>query len=284
MELHNAIDHLLGRLERCSAAIVSALCLTAILAIGVVDYISGAAIPLALLYLIPILIAAWYASAAVALFLAVIATGTMFVAQTVGTPELGGAGALREVLWQLALFTVLIALVRVLSGRLRAERFRARSDPLTGLLNERACRKRLAREAERSRRYGHPFSLACLDVDNFRAINDAYGRTAGDIVLRRVAATICRYTRSSDMVARLHGDEFVVAFSEAGKPEAARAVANLRSHLHTCLAELRCPVALNIGVVSYSRPPQDVGEILRTAAERRGKTGREQASQSESAA
>lgn len=282
MGLKGAINRLLRGLERCPVAAVSTVCLLATVGIGFADFFSG--LPLVVLYLFPILVAAWYTDGIVALTLAVIAAAAMFVAERAGRPDLSVSASLANALLQLALFALVISLLRLLRERLRSECFRARIDPLTGLLNEKALRERLERETERSLRYGHPFSLAYIDLDNFRAVNDAYGRGAGDIVLRRVAGTLRRCSRGSDTVARLGGDEFVVALPGAGSADAEAAIANLRNCLQTCLAELKCPVGLNIGLVSYERPPRDVREILRAAAAQRGKREGEQSSQTESLA
>ncbi len=84
------------------------------------------------------------------------------------------------------------------------------TDPLTGVRNRRAFLSRLDEEAARASRYGSTFSLVMLDVDHFKAYNDAYGHGAGDHALHQIAKTIAAHCRTSDMVARYGGEEFVV--------------------------------------------------------------------------
>jgi len=88
------------------------------------------------------------------------------------------------------------------------------ADALTDLPNRRAFLDRLGVELLRGRRTGRPLSLAMVDVDHFKAINDRYGHAAGDAALRHVAQTLKQGTRGYDMVARYGGDEFVLLFPD----------------------------------------------------------------------
>ncbi|HTC77354.1 MAG TPA: diguanylate cyclase, partial [Terriglobales bacterium] len=101
-----------------------------------------------------------------------------------------------------------------LAAALAAEKELSRSDPLTGLPNRRAFYEVALAEADRARRYRHPLSLAYLDVDNFKQVNDDYGHDAGDELLVRVAEVLRRNLRNNDIVARLGGDEFAMLLPE----------------------------------------------------------------------
>lgn len=84
------------------------------------------------------------------------------------------------------------------------------TDDLTGLPNRRAFMRRLEDEVGRVQRYGNPLTLALLDLDEFKAVNDQYGHTTGDEVLRCFATNILSTFRHHDMVARYGGEEFAV--------------------------------------------------------------------------
>src|SRR5689334_5733046 len=86
------------------------------------------------------------------------------------------------------------------SRRLERE---AAADPLTGLANHRAFHDRLRTEVERAHRYGRPLSLACLDVDGFKDVNDHFGHQVGDTVLKEVAARLNAVARAADLVGRI---------------------------------------------------------------------------------
>ncbi len=90
----------------------------------------------------------------------------------------------------------------------------ATHDSLTGLYNRRFIEQRLAEEANRSRRYGHPFSLLLFDLNDFKQINDRHGHPAGDLVLKTFAARLRKELRISDLPARIGGDEFLVLLPE----------------------------------------------------------------------
>jgi diguanylate cyclase (GGDEF)-like protein len=122
----------------------------------------------------------------------------------------------------------------------------ATRDALTGLPNRREFDGVLARELERSSRYGEIFSLAFIDVDGFKALNDSQGHAAGDVLLRRAADTIQEACRASDVPGRLGGDEFAVLLPQTNQFEAAALCERLRLQV-----EKLADVSLSWGVAEY---------------------------------
>ena len=104
--------------------------------------------------------------------------------------------------------------------------YMAHHDPLTGLPNRALLNDRLRQALARSRRTGDKVAVMCLDLDRFKAVNDVYGHSAGDEVLRKVTSTLQSVTREEDTIARLGGDEFVILQTEVAQPEGARALAS----------------------------------------------------------
>ncbi len=94
--------------------------------------------------------------------------------------------------------------------RYERARTEARVDGLTGLANYRAFREALDREIKRSKRYGTPLSLAMLDLDGLKAVNDQHGHSAGDFLLRNMTSRITAALRQLDLAARVGGDEFAI--------------------------------------------------------------------------
>ena len=92
-----------------------------------------------------------------------------------------------------------------------------RTDELTGIFNRRHLTEVLQTETRRSTRSNRPLTLAMLDVDRFKTLNDNYGHAAGDHVLRSVAKLLQDKLRSTDMIARFGGEEFVVLFFDTPK-------------------------------------------------------------------
>jgi diguanylate cyclase (GGDEF)-like protein/PAS domain S-box-containing protein len=105
------------------------------------------------------------------------------------------------------------------TARAELERL-TREDPLTGLANRREFDARLALEHERAVRHELPLSLAMLDLDFFKQVNDAFGHAVGDEVLRHVAAILRQQCRAVDLPARYGGEEFVIALPDTGLLEA----------------------------------------------------------------
>src|SRR5205823_7996192 len=117
-------------------------------------------------------------------------------------------------LWNgIALFAMLVLtaglVARVRSGMHRERRL-ARTDPLTGAANGRTFYETAATEARRAQRSGRPLTLAYLDLDNFKQLNDHLGHAAGDEALVEVVKSLQPALRVADLLARLGGDEFAL--------------------------------------------------------------------------
>ena len=107
----------------------------------------------------------------------------------------------------------------------------AHTDPMTGLANRRWLMEQLGREFSRARRYRRPLSLLYLDLDGFKAINDRFGHLFGDEVLTGAGRAMKSVLRSTDLLARIGGDEFVVLLPETGIEGAHNVTAKLRKSL-----------------------------------------------------
>ncbi|OLF52829.1 GGDEF domain-containing protein [Pseudomonas chlororaphis] len=110
----------------------------------------------------------------------------------------------------------------------RAATRSALRDPLTDTGNRIAMDQTLQREIDMARRHLHPLSLLMLDIDHFKRINDSHGHSAGDQVLKAVAAAIKAQLRNVDMVFRFGGEEFLILLSNTGRDAAAMVGERLR--------------------------------------------------------
>jgi diguanylate cyclase (GGDEF)-like protein len=125
--------------------------------------------------------------------------------------------------------TVMMLLFLNLTNSRAVAHILATTDSLTGLPNRRQFRERAELEFAKCQRYGVPLSIALLDVDHFKRINDSHGHGCGDTVLREIARACSQAVRSVDLVARYGGEEFVVLLPHTDLRDAAQTVERIRS-------------------------------------------------------
>jgi diguanylate cyclase (GGDEF)-like protein len=107
--------------------------------------------------------------------------------------------------------------------------------------------------------------VAYLDLDNFKEVNDRFGHSRGDSLLRLVAATIRTNLRKTDMVARLGGDEFALLLPETGYEPAAAVLRKIHQLLLGKMQRCGYPVTCSIGAVTFLRPAESVEELIKRA-------------------
>ena len=146
----------------------------------------------------------------------------------------------------------------------------AETDALTGCLNHRAFYSRLASEVDRSLRYGHSLSMMMADVDLFKSFNDTHGHPAGDAALTAVGAVLKGVVRSSDIVARIGGDEFAVLLPAAnldhGSPGGYDSVLDLAERMTTAVRERSdIGITLSIGIATLDPAEPTAQRLVRDA-------------------
>ena len=125
------------------------------------------------------------------------------------------------------------------------------TDPLTGLNNRARLDESLAAEVDRSLRYGDELSVALIDIDHFKAVNDTYGHLVGDAVLVTLAGILVRSVRVTDTVGRWGGEEFLIVLPNTGA-QAGRFVAeDLRAAVESEQFDHRAPVTISAGVATF---------------------------------
>jgi diguanylate cyclase len=123
---------------------------------------------------------------------------------------------------------------QVLLAELHKERKLSMMDTLTQLPNRQGFNNRLDEELSRANRYNHYLSIAILDIDKFKRINDDFGHLVGDKVLRMIAKEMKRKCRESDYIARFGGEEFILLLPQTSLDDAVIAVDKLREHVANC--------------------------------------------------
>jgi two-component system, cell cycle response regulator len=149
----------------------------------------------------------------------------------------------------------------------------ATSDPLTGLFNRGYVDDRVAMELSRAQRYGKALTVAVVDADHFKALNDTHGHAAGDVVLKKLAEVLRGSLRQSDTTGRYGGEEFVVILPETDMETARRKVESLREAIANMPIVLpdrqeMVRVTISAGLASYPEDGEDAAELFATADER----------------
>lgn len=150
---------------------------------------------------------------------------------------------------------------------LNKEKQLARIDALTGAHNRRAFYEMMQRERNRAHRHKRPLTVAYIDLDNFKEVNDSFGHHAGDSVLIAVAEVMARNLRQADFVARLGGDEFAIVLPESGPEQARPVITKIHMRLMDSMKENGLPVTFSIGAVSFLTFLGSVEEMLQKADE-----------------
>jgi diguanylate cyclase (GGDEF)-like protein len=156
----------------------------------------------------------------------------------------------------------------------------AATDGLTGLINRRQFNQQLDSEIARAKRYRKPLSLALFDIDDFKKINDFYGHTTGDRILKELGALITQNVRESDVAARYGGEEFALILPETGQIDAYELLERLRAMIERtvyCLPDNPITATISVGVAQLDLEDGKGYEIIEKAdanlyaAKRQGK-------------
>jgi len=173
--------------------------------------------------------------------------------------------------WAVATGSLFVVGILITALRARMERMltelgaAARTDPLTGLANRRELEGRFAGELERSTRGGRPLSIVVLDLDWFKEFNDRFGHAAGDGALVQLAEALRRATRTSDVVARLGGEEFAVLAPETDEHEGYQLAERLRAEVRASFARQQEKMTVSCGVAGFPVHGITTGELLHSA-------------------
>jgi len=273
------LDHLDERLSRLSRAQVMLVAVGGVLLVGGVDYLTGYEISLSVFYLGPVALAAWYAGRRTVVAIAALACVIWYIVDRAAGSQYSHPGI---PVWNAFvrfgfLFTTAALLTR-LRDSLRREQRLARIDALTGLFSRRAFEERLEHDLALAQRQHGTLTLAYLDVDDFRAVNEEHGHAGGDRVLRDIGGVLKDTIRRADTAARMGGDEFALLFPGADTRGAQQIVSKVTQELRHTLAANGWAVTCSIGVVTFVKPAISVEQAVAAAdqvmyrVKRRGKS------------
>lgn len=253
---------LVNLLERMPRSGITAVALSLCAVVGVLDGMSGPDYSLVPFYLVPVFLAAWFVGRRAGYLLSIASALAWLLAEMGGRQYYQFEFAL---LWndlmELLLFLLSALVVSALKGALERENGMARTDQLTGIPNRRHYLELVTGEMQRNLRYKEPFTVAYLDIDKFKTVNDAMGHAEGDKLLRQIAIVIVAAIRETDTVARLGGDEFALLLPETAEESALTVAAKVRQQLKKEV-ESRWPITFSMGLVTYLKSPATIDEVI----------------------
>jgi predicted signal transduction protein with EAL and GGDEF domain len=194
-----------------------------VLLLGAIDVLTGREISFSVFYLLPILLVTWLIGRRAGVSISLASAITWLASD-----YLAGYSYFHPLVpyWNMAVrlsfFLIITWLLSELRTTLQRERHLARTDALTNVANRRYFYDLAEMEIARALRYEHSFTVAYIDINHFKRVNDQRGHAFGDALLYLVASTIQSNLRGVDVVARMGGDEFAILLPETGSEYARR--------------------------------------------------------------
>ena len=257
------ISRIVGLLEKSSRRQLVLWSAVLITVIGFLDYWSGPEISSAIFYLLPVALTAYCSHRHVATLAAFYSAFVWLLTDVVSGNEYSSYWVL---LWnsgsRLLIFLIVAKAIHYIWTQERYYRQLAHIDELTGVLNRRGLLGRTQEELLRARRFGREFSIAYIDVDDFKQVNDRFGHDSGDALLKKIAAVLREKVRATDFVGRLGGDEFAVLFVETGQPEVKHVMQKCFAALNLLNGRDGWPVSFSVGVVTYRDFSVEVSDLI----------------------
>jgi diguanylate cyclase (GGDEF)-like protein len=255
------LDLKIGKVARI---ILLFLALIIVAFIGVCDYNTDADFSFYVLYSIPIFMSAWYLGGWAGFIVALSSGLAWWIAdfKNHDAPELLDY---LDSLLRLVFFVVISLIISLTYKSYERERNSAHTDFLTGLPNRRTFIEQVSSEIARAKRYGRCSTIAYIDLDDFKLLNDRFGHAVGDKALQQIAIALRQNVRKSDLVARMGGDEFLIFLPETNDSQGISSLTHLQSSLIQVCTDLKLPVTFTIGSVTYDVPLNSAEDMIKTA-------------------
>jgi diguanylate cyclase (GGDEF)-like protein len=267
--MQRTVGLLLETLERLRPAVIIAIAGVLIALIALASYAAPIDIRFSFFYLVPVALTAWFVGPRDGALFSVIGVGAWAV-ESLAESRFGQTGSLviyTNGVLLLGFFLLFSRLLSALRAALGREKAAGRVDELTQVSNRRAFSELAEAEIQRAARYGGTLTVAYLDLDDFKQVNDRFGHDTGDLVLVLTAQAIRKSLRVNDIVARLGGDEFVVLFPQTEPGDAEVVLRKLEAQLTAVMRQGQWPVTVSIGAATFEKPPASVEQMVKLVDE-----------------
>jgi diguanylate cyclase (GGDEF)-like protein len=236
--------------------------------LGTMDFLTGKEITFSLFYLVPIVLVTWAVNQNAGLLMSFLSALALLGAElAAGQIYSHPLIAFSNTLLRTVFYLVVTYLVSELKKAQKEEQRAARTDFVSGAVNARYFHELLQMEIVRIRRYPHPITIVYMDIDNFKLVNDLFGHKIGDDVLRSIASELKSQLRSTDIIARVGGDEFALLLPSTRQPEAEVVLSKVRPNLLEAMKRRNWPVTFSMGAVTCMAPPYSAEQLITMADE-----------------
>ncbi len=237
-----------------------------VLAIGSLDSITSYNISVSALYLLPIMLIAWFEGGVSAAIIAIFSATTWAMSDLVsGHPYSRIAIPIWNAAMVLGMFLIVAYSITAVKKLLIKEREHAHTDDLTGVENIRFFYEQARIEISKSTIDKRPLTLAYIDIDNLRHVNDTLGHIAGDYLLHEAAQVMKSTLRSVDVIARLGGSKFAILMPETKNENATVIIYKVQEHLLDMAEKNGWPVTFRTDVVTCYSPDYTIDELIKVA-------------------
>lgn len=248
--------------ERLPSFLILGFSLVLIGIVGLIDYVIKIDISLSIFDLLPIILITWFVSPKWGFVSSVLSNLSWLIAALNSKVYKCNWHPYWDVSVRFSFFIIIVCLLTALKQSYEVQKQLARTDFLTGLVNRQFFLEILQLESKRSLRSQKPFTLAYLDVDNFKSINDRHGHHYGDNLLKFIAQKTKQEIRATDTFARLGGDEFALLLPETDYESAQIVLKKVfLCYQQTNQAEFS-PLGLSIGAITFTQPLDSISQML----------------------
>ncbi len=258
-----SIDRQLDRVHRTT---VFSLAVLGVVVVGAADYATGYEISMAVFYLLPVALASWYCGRWPGCAISTMSCISWYCADIAdGHPYSHPAIPAWNAVVRLGFFLITAMLVGLLRESYLNQRHLARTDGLTELFSRRVFEDRLGHDLALALRRKTELTLAYVDLDDFKSVNDTFGHAQGDQVLRATGRVLRESSRETDTVARLGGDEFALILPDTDERGARQVITHLFERLAKTFADESLDITCSIGVVTLRDPTMATEQAIAAA-------------------